>query len=440
MSLNFNFLENNQNNIKKIYENYKEILNEELNNLNKASNLGYNSKYSSINLCDDLQILENSKKLVKKLNDFDIFILIGIGGSNLGTLAIVESIFGNFYNNFSKKKIYFADTIDQDKISDICQIVKKNLIDNKKVILNVISKSGTTLETITNFNILLDILKKNAKYEYKDYVVVTTQKDSKLDVFARNEKFNILNISENVGGRYSVFSYVGIFPLMCFKIDCEKLLLGAKDMKSKCLDLDFDKNVALKSSVFLYDNYLKNKKIFCLFFFSTKLESLGKWCRQLLAESLGKEFSLDLKKKLNSGITPIISIGSVDLHSISQLYLAGPDDKCFCFINTKCAKTIKIPKNQNLEKQLFKFEKKDIKSIFDSIYLGTFDAFINREKSCFQINFENINEYEIGEFMQYKMIQTILVGKLLNVNPFDQPNVEEYKVLVKKYLLKKNKF
>ena len=241
-------------------------------------------------------------------------------------------------------------------------------------------------------------------------------------------------MNENIGGRYSVFTQVGIFPLMVLGINCKKLLRGAKDIRDLCLSSSLSKNFALNSALFSYSNYKKNRNISVSFIFSKRLRSLGMWGRQLLAESCGKEFDTN-GNIVKTGITPLVSVGSVDLHSLGQLYLGGPDDKMYSFIRVKSDKNIKISSKYKNFNPLI--SSKTFTHIMDSIIDGTKNAFAKRKKPLYIIEIDAINEYTIGAIMQCKMIETMILGRLLNINPFDQPNVEEYKTFTKK-LLEKN--
>lgn len=434
--INFNFSKTQISKSK--YGQYEKKLQSEVKNLVLASKKKYNDLRCSINLPFDNKILEESKFMSNKLKDANSIVVIGIGGSNLGTIAIYEALKGKLYNQINlqsknNKKVYFADTCDSNSIFDIGNLIKEDLINGKKVILNAISKSGGTTETIANFEYLFDIVKKYAKYDYKKYIVITTGKKSKFEKYGISEQFQILNLPDNVGGRYSVFSNVGIFPLTFLGINCEKLFLGAKEIRKSCLNSSIEKNPAMKSAVTIFEQNKLNKNIFNTFIFSSQFESIGKWYRQLLGESIGKEF--DLKgNKVNVGITPTVAIGSTDLHSLSQLYLGGPNDKLHCFIKIKNPKLIKLGNDNKLNEIVAGIQKKQFSNIIDAIYTGTTTAFEKKKIPFYEIELETITEYEIGSLLQMKMIEMIYLGSLFNVNPFDQPNVEEYKIITKKLL------
>ena len=392
-----------------------------------AKSNNYSDERCSINAPFDSDILNSCAKVLKKIPKTNKIVVIGIGGSDLGTRAVYESIYGSYKINTN---IFFLDTVDSFDVKNTLQLIEENLKENKKIILNVISKSGGTIETTSNFLVCLDLFKKHIK-NYKKYIVATTVSNSLLYKFSKENGFHILEMNKNIGGRYSVFTQVGIFPLMVLGINCKKLLQGAKDVRDLCLSSSVSKNFALNSALFSYSNYKKNRNICVSFIFSKRLRSLGLWGRQLLAESCGKEF--DTRGNIiKTGITPIVSIGSVDLHSLGQLYLGGPDDKTYSFIRVKSDGNIKISSKYKNFNSLI--SSKSFTHIMDSIINGTKNAFAKRKKPIYIIEIDTIDEYTIGAIMQCKMIETMILGRLLNINPFDQPNVEEYKTFTKKFL------
>lgn len=346
------------------------------------------------------QDLKPIKKMIRKYKNkgFKNYVVIGIGGSNLGTKAIQEAL-------KPEANMYYADTVDSDNISRIMKLKGKTLY-------IVISKSGGTTETIVNMNILA---KKN--------VVIITDRNSKL----YNEyigTYDILLIPDKVGGRYSVFSAVGLFPLGLIGINIDKLLKGAQDMIDSCKKI----NIAKTSAEFIYKNYKKGRNIHNTFLFSNDLESVGKWYRQLMGESIGKEFNLK-GKKVNVGITPMVSIGSTDLHSMAQLFFGGPNDKSHTIVMLEDAKKIKTSKVKLIEH----VDNIELSTIMQSIVSGTINTF-KKLKRPYQLIVMKKDEFDLGQFLQFKMIEMMELAKFLQVNAFDQPNVEKYKIETRKIL------
>jgi glucose-6-phosphate isomerase len=239
-----------------------------------------------------------------------------------------------------------------------------------------------------------------------------------------------------VGGRYSVFSPAGLFPLGLLGINIERLLDGARSMRDTCININVEENPAAISAALQYLHYMSGKNISDLFLFANALESLGKWCRQLMAESLGKEFNKK-GETVNIGITPVISIGSTDLHSMAQLYLGGPNDKFTMFLSVENSNSqVKLPNLREYSKLVNGIQGKSLESIMSAIMEGTKAAFRKGKRPFMEVKLPCKSEYYIGQFLQFKMIETIYLGFLLGVNPFDQPNVESYKEETRKILQK----
>ena len=392
-----------------------------------ANSNNYSDERCSINAPFDEEIFNSCRKVLDSIPKADKIVVVGIGGSDLGTRAVYESVYGDYRIN---SDVFFLDTVDSFDVENILNLIEEKLKFGERVILNVVSKSGGTIETSSNFLVCLDLFKRYVK-DYEKFIVATTTCNSPLYTFSREKGFHILEMNENVGGRFSVFTQVGIFPLMVLKVNIERLLKGARDARNLCLSSSISENFALNSALFLYSNYKKGRNIGVSFIFSKRLKSLGLWERQLLAESCAKEF--DRKGSVvKVGITPIISIGSTDLHSLGQLYLGGPDDKMYSFVSVKSDGSVKVSSEYKSFAPLI--SSKSFVRIMDAIIGGTKDAFRKRGKPFYSIEIDKIDEYSIGAILQCKMIEIMILGRLLEVNPFDQPNVEEYKVFTKKLL------
>jgi len=401
----------------------------EIERVKDAISRGYDDDRASINLPDDKEMLKTIKSTIEEKLALkpEHLIVIGIGGSNLGTVAVQEAILGKLYNLTKPPiKVLYADTVDSYLINSIIKIIKPALKSGGSILLDVVSKSGTTTETVANFRILLNLLRKYRK-EYKDYVVATCDRDSMLWHLAVKEGFTTLEIPQKVGGRYSVFSSVGLFPLGLLGIQIDDLLNGAKHMRGKCINGDLERNPAAITASIQFLHYKNGKNIVDYFLFSSDLESLGKWCRQLTAESLGKELDRN-GRRVNVGITPTVSVGSTDLHSVAQLYLGGPYDKFTTFISIKDRRPrVYVPSVDEYSHLVPGIDGKSLEEILNAIFEGTKEAFRKDKRPFIEISLPDKSEYSIGQFMQLEMIKTMYLGHLLNVNPFDQPDVEKYK-------------
>jgi glucose-6-phosphate isomerase len=407
-------------------------------NMANALSGGCEGDMASLCLPDDMLMLGKIRQVIgEKLQLKPTYLIVnGIGGSNLGTIAVQEAVLGKLYNQLTTStKVLYADTVDSDSINNIITLIKPVLEKGGNILLNVISKSGTTTETIANAEVLIDTIRRHKK-DYKKCITVTSDTDSELWNIAVKEGFKVLEIQKKVGGRYSVFSPVGLFPLGLLGIDIKRLLDGAKCMNAVCIDTNIEKNPAAISAAIQYLHYESGKNISDLFLFANDLESLGKWCRQLMAESLGKKFNRK-GETVNTGITPVISIGSTDLHSMAQLYLGGPYDKFTTFLSVENSNSnINVPTLREYSKLVYGIQGKSLESVMNAIVEGTKAAFRKGNRPFVEIKLSCKSEYQIGQFLQFKMIETIYLGYLLDVNPFDQPNVESYKEETRKILQK----
>jgi glucose-6-phosphate isomerase len=390
----------------------------------------YKTDYASLPVPADEAIIDSVKKVVTEKKDLKptMLILIGIGGSNLGTLAIHEALSGNFYNEKNPEiSFYSADTVDPDKLSDQLFLMEQELQKGKNVILNVVTKSGTTTETIANFELFLQLLKKYKPEDFHNYVVVTTDEGSKLAHFAQEKNFSLLTLPPQVGGRYSVFTAVGLFPLGLLGADIEQLCLGARMGVLNGAHDDLDNNLAAQSAIIKYALYKKGIAINDLFVFSTRLTSVALWYRQLMGESIGKEYNRD-KKQVEVGITPTVSVGSTDLHSVGQLYLGGPRDKYTTFLTVdQYASNVSVPNMPEFEQFVPHIQGKPFATVMDAILEGVKQAYKEGERPYSVLSLPELDELSLGQLLQFYMVEMIYLGYLLKVNPFDQPNVESYK-------------
>jgi len=388
----------------------------------------YEAPECTVNLPTDDVLLKTVQEMVskKKSELLKYLIVIGIGGSNLGTKAIYDAFYGHYDNLELDRfpKMLFLDTQDE-------RILKKTLTllsrcsSPDEFMINAISKSGGTTETMANLELLSSALTERFGNISK-HIVFTTVEGSKMHEKAVEKGIDTLFMPGRVGGRYSVFSAVGLFPLALIGINVEELRNGAANMRDICgKRSSSENNPAMISASILYQSSLLSKNINDNFIFLPQLESLGKWYRQLMGESIGKD---------GKGITPTVSMGSVDLHSMAQLYLDGPNDKVTTFISGE------TQLEETHEPDTLEFDivpviaGKSIHSIMNAIVGGTQIAYKNQGRPYMHIQLETLNEETLGEFIQFKMIEMMYLGKLFEVNAFDQPAVEIYKVETKKLL------
>jgi len=382
---------------KKLYSKYKKIFHQ-INSLSKIPNQFFylfNKNHRLTTKISDL----------KKFKRFNTVVLIGMGGSILGAEAIYR-----YLNNNIKKKFYFLNDLDIAKIKKI-----KKEITTKKTLFLIISKSGNTIETISNL-FYLNILKKKSK----NIIVISEKKDSIL--FNITRKFNLFFIEHKnyIGGRYSVLSDVGLVPAYLMGINISKL--------RKNIYKYISNNQILKDGSIKLANILIQKKMPNLVFlnYSKNLDKFLFWAQQLIAESLGKK---------SQGFFPIVSNVPKDHHSLLQLYLDGPKDKLFIIFSIDEKPTKKLSVNKFLNKKSFLNNKS-----LNQIQLAQKNALsetLKKNKISFrEFKLKKDNEETLGQLFSYFILETILIGKLTNINPFDQPAVEQVKVVTKKHLLK----
>ena len=401
----------------------------------------YEAPEASVNLPTDEGLLMAVEDVVKntKTPTLKYIFLIGIGGSNLGTKAIYEAMFltrdvvGKTY-----PKIIFVDTNNSALLESYLTLLK-SLEDPDEYLLISISKSGGTTETIANTEIFLATVAQKWSSRPERLIIISDSRSPYLEM-AQTIGAHCLTIPPQVGGRYSVFSAVGLVPLALAGLDIQELRRGAETMATTCSHPEVSQNPAATSALIQVQAYRAGKNIHDLFIFNSELESLGKWWRQLLGESVGKSVP-NTSPVETVGIMPTVSIGSTDLHSVGQLYLGGPNDKITTFLSVKSKATdIPIPFKRTFPKLLPMINNRTTGSIMDAILEGTKVAYNENNRLFMEIQLDGLSLYELGAFMQFKMIETMYTARILGVNPFDQPNVESYKVKTKQILETKNNY
>ena len=339
-----------------------------------------------------------SKKLIKKIKKKTPVNIVGMGGSILGSQAIYD-----FLKYKIKKKFIFYNNLH----SNI-----KSLKNEKKSINIIISKSGNTLETITNANILIKKAQKN--------IFITESNNSYLRKLAQQLKAEIINHNNFIGGRYSVLSEVGMLPAELMNLNESKFKQLNHLIKNKNFINSLTKNV----SNTLY--FVKQKKFNSIILnYDNSAENLFNWYQQLIAESLGKK---------GKGILPIISSMPKDNHSLMQFYLDGPKNNFFTFFYVNENKASKIINNKILTPFNY-LKNKNLDQIIFSQKTATQNVFLKKKIPFRSFEVINRNEKTLGELFCFFILETILLGRALNVNPFDQPSVELIKKETKKILV-----
>ena len=398
-----------------IYKNFiqKQYLNSKL---NKKLNSNYSKSLKKIiinldYIKDSFHSLSKKFKInynIKDLNKFKKYnsvVIIGMGGSITGAEAIY-----NFLKKKIKKDFFFLSNIDEVNLFNL----KKNINVNKTLFI-VISKSGSTTETLFNFA-FLKIIQKNKKN-----IIVLSEKE-KNPLYQLSKKMNFFHVEHKnyIGGRYSVLSEVGMLPAYLMGLNILKF------RKNLLIHIRSKNKNFLKDSSIKLTKLLKNKKIKNLIFFNyvPQLDKFLFWCQQIIAESLGKK---------GLGFLPVISPAPKDHHSLLQLYLDGPKDKLFYVFSSEINDKTKI--------SLKAFGKQ-----FDFLNNKSFNQIKKAQKNSFlqvlkkkkipyrEFKIKDFSEEVLGELFSYFILETAIIGQLSNINPFNQPAVEQVKINTKKKL------
>lgn len=409
-------------------------LNQYLAELRRVVETGsYAAKEASLLVPSDEYMLPAVELLLDKVytKDLRYVFVIGIGGSSLGTKAMYDALASaRDLAPHSLPRLIFIETIDEGELSVAKSIIKKAEHKNELLFL-VISKSGNTTETIFNAEILLEEF-ANKFGRNASRVVVMSETGSALLTAAHEQQMHTLELPPTVGGRYSVFTPVGLLPLALMGLPAGDIKNAAEKMVQKSLHPDIALNAAALSALTQYYFYQEGISIHDTFLFSPALESLGKWYRQLLGESIGK--SAIGNSELKVGITPTVTVGSTDLHSVGQLYLGGPKSRLTTFVSIKSDSNIILPEERVWPDIVPMVTGKSAANVLSAIESGTKTAYTEASLPYTSLVMESISTSDLAEFMQWKMCEVMMLGHLLRVNPFDQPHVENYKKVTKQIL------
>ncbi len=357
--------------------------------------------------------------------------VVGAGGSILGTRAVYDAQFGVFdLATVRIPKLIWLDTIHPRTLADAAMFLDAaGSVD--ECVFVIVSKSGNTTETVGNSEILLQEARKRFGDAVYGRTVVVVEEDTPLFEEAGAKTMYRIGHQKMIGGRYSVGSSSSIVPLSLLGIDISAFLKGAKDSISKSVTSD----EALLYGIFLAHHFQKGRPIHDLFFFDPYLETLGKWGRQLIAESLGKTISTGISQS-RIGITPTVSLGSADLHSVAQLTFGGPLDKTALIVSVEDDGTNDsfIPTERTFPFVLSNLSGKSARSVYQAIYQGTLHTYREQGIPFVECTLETRSLEEIGAYMYWQMVGVVFAGHLLGVDPFNQPDVEMYKTETRRIL------
>ncbi len=360
---------------------------------------------------------------------FENILVLGIGGSALGGIAVTEALLKPYWNLLTTEqrnnmpRIFFVDNIDPDTISGLMEV-----IDLKKTLVNVITKSGSTAETMSAYMIIKELMQKELGDSYKENIVATTDKSTGiLRQLSDQEGYKTFVVPDDVGGRFSVFSAVGLLPFALVGIDIDEMLKGVRDMNEALLNENIFENIAAQNALIHYlMETKKGKNLSVMMPYSSRLKFVSDWYVQLWAESLGKE--VDKKgKKVNVGPTPLKALGATDQHSQIQLYNEGPNDKLINFVRVGEFDTnLEIPK-------IFEYTGigylggKTVNELMNAEADSTRVALADYKRPTVTITLPKVNGYYLAQLLYMLEVQTAIAGELYNIDTFNQPGVEQAK-------------
>lgn len=411
------------------FENYKETISNIIKSLNQRKdkpgqwlqwmNLGYNE--------ETVWYVKEFASMVE--NRFENILVLGIGGSALGGLAVTEALLKPYWNLLTPEqrnglpRIFFLDNIDPDSMNGLLDI-----LDLKKTLVNVITKSGSTAETMSQYMIIKDRLEKELGDDYRRNIVATTDKKvGVLRQLADQEGYKTFVVPDDVGGRFSVFSAVGLVPFALVGLDIDQIMNGIKDMDLALKNTDINQNIAAQGALIQYLlDTKKGKNLSVMMPYSSRLKYVSDWYVQLWAESLGKEVNNN-GDKVNVGPTPIKALGATDQHSQIQLYNEGPNNKVITFIRVEnFDTTLEIP-------HIFEYTGigylggKTINDLINAEADSTRVALADYSRPTMTLSIEKIDEYNVAQLLYMLEVQTAIAGELYNINTFNQPGVEQAK-------------
>ncbi len=359
------------------------------------------------------------------------FVVLGIGGSALGAQCLCRALTHPYHNLLPRKmrkntpRIFFLDNVDPEQVSGLLDTM--NL---RRTLFNVVTKSGTTVETMATFFLFYNRLKRavGASRVDRHLVITTDPHKGELHRIARAHRLRTFPIPDNVGGRFSVFSAVGLLPAAVVGINIRALLQGAQAMDKRCRSTRLWKNPAyLNAAIHYIADTEKGKTMSVMMPYSYALAVVADWYCQLWAESLGKRLSLD-GRRVEVGQTPIKAVGATDQHSQIQLYNEGPSNKIITFLQVnKFRMRSRVPHLPSLSPSLRHLMGVELGELLNSELLATEFALTKNQRPNVKFIFDTITPENLGELLFLLEVQTAFAGGLYNVNAYDQPGVEEGK-------------
>ncbi len=364
------------------------------------------------------------------IGQFENFVNVGIGGSALGAQALFTALRHPFHNLLGSKqrqglRMFFADNIDPDFMNGMFEVC-----DPRKTVYNIITKSGSTAETMGTFLLVRSMLQKIVGNSWADHVVITTDaRKGDLRAIAEAEHLASFVVPDGVGGRFSALTPVGLLPAACAGIDIADLLLGAADMDRRLSNSPSMENPAYLYAMYQYLLYRDRGKIMSVMMpYSSRLFGLADWYRQLWAESLGKRKDLG-GNDVFVGPTPIKALGVTDQHSQVQLYIEGPFDKVFTILKVeKFEHDLPMDPAYSEKASLRYLGGRNMSELMEAERQGTVYALTQNGRPNLTVTFPEVSPHTVGQFMYAMEMATVFSGGLYGIDPLDQPGVEAGKI------------
>ena len=370
--------------------------------------------------------IEETAAAVRK--GYECFVVLGIGGSALGPIAVQQALTHLHYNDLPAEKrngprFYVEDNVDPERMAALLDVV-----DVEKTMFNVITKSGATSETMTQYLIIMDMLKTKLGKRAAGHVIATTDaKKGNLIRIVREEGLKSYVIPDGVGGRFSELCPVGLLPAAVLGIDIRALLDGAREMDRICAEKQVEKNPALMFAALSCLAMKRGKNISVMMPYADSLKYIADWYCQLWAESLGKSVD-NAGNKVFAGQTPVKALGVTDQHSQVQLYTEGPFDKVTTFLGVeKYRTTVEIPEGCEEIPDVHFLCGHTMNELITAERLATEYALLKAERLNQTILLPEVNAYYIGQLLYFFEMQTAYAGAMLDINTYNQPGVEEGK-------------
>ncbi len=378
------------------------------------------------NQADVVKDVINTAKIVRR--NCDAFVVLGIGGSALGPMAVFQALCHLRHNELKRNqrkapKFYVEDNVDPERMKSLFDI-----LDLDKTVFNVITKSGSTSETMSQYLIIMNLLKEKYGDKANEHIIATTDaKNGNLIKIAKKENLKTFVIPDGVGGRFSEICPVGLLPAAVLGIDIKEMLKGCAHMDKLCRKSDFKSNPALVAAALQYIAIQKGKNISVMMPYADSLKLMADWYCQLWGESLGKAVN-NKGEKVYVGQTPVKALGVTDQHSQVQLYTEGPFDKVVTIIGVEKyrAEVVIAGGCEDFPSVSF-LSGHTLNELITSEMYATEYALTKNNRLNNMIILPEVNAHTIGQLMFFFMLQTAYIGAMFDINTFNQPGVEEGK-------------